>query len=212
MRFFAGVGALLLFCSVVRADSSPTLEDAVAQALAHSPEVAIAQAHVSYAESKAGSAHWGFFHPEIRVFAGDNAVTGTKKAGVQVSQDLMRFLTFNGDEVRQTQRDLAVARQTLTIARQRVIRQVAEALGRLRLVEDLVQVNAEAVAEQNKLLVLAKSQFDAGTGTTEHLVTLQQALVKARHALGQAEEEQWQARVVLSQLLGGPLPASEASP
>ena len=207
MRIFAGIGALLLLCSVARADGSLTLHEAITRALAHSPEVAIAEENASYAESKLGSARWGFFHPELRVSAGENAFTGTPRAGVQVSQDLVRFLTLNGDEVRQASRDLEIARQRLAIVRQQVIRQVVEALNHLRLSEEGVRVNAEAVSEQKKLFALAQAQFDAGTGSAEHLLSVRQAMARAQHVLRQAEGERWQARIAFSQLLGDSIPA-----
>jgi len=210
-RFLFFVGLLLLSCAA-RADEPRSIDETIAQVLSNSPEVAIAQANVSYAEAKLRSARWGFFHPELRVSAGDNPLTGATRAGVQVSQDLMRLLTLNGDEVRQTNRDLEVARQRMTIAKNQVIHQVVEVLNRLHLLEDLVQVNAEAVAEQNELLAIAAAQFDVGTGNAEHLLSVRQALLRAQHALRHAEGERWQARIGYSQLLGDPLPTKEDSP
>lgn len=206
MRAFPWFLGTLLLASVALADEPPSLDRAIAQAVAHSPEVATATTNVSFAETTLRSARWGFFHPELRVFAGDNAITGTTRAGIQISQDLMRLLTLNGEEVRHAEHELAVARQTLAIIRRRVIRQVTEAWGHLRLTEDSVDVNAEAVAEQTTLLALAQAQFDTGAGPLEHVLSARQALARAQHALRQAEDERWQARVVLSQLLDDPLP------
>ena len=212
MRGFVWVVGLLIVSSVARADESRAFEDVLAQAVAHSPEIAIAQANVAEADAKLRAARWGFFHPELRVYAGDNALTGTTKAGVQVSQDLMRLLTLNRDEVRQANRDLAIAREHLAIARQQTTHQVIEAWGRRRLAEDSVRLNAETVANQRKLLVFARAQFDAGAGTLDHLIAARQALARAKHALRQAGQERWQARAALAQLLREPLPASEISP
>ena len=203
MRNFAFIPALLLFCAVARADA-PSFDEAVHQTLAHSPEVATAQAHVSYAESKLRLARWGFFRPELRLFAGENAVTGTTKGGVQVSQDMIRFLTLNGDEVRQAARDLLVAQQNLIAARRRVTHQVVEALTRLRRAEDQVQLNADELDDQCTLLALSHSGCASRAGRAKHLLSVPEPLVKAQHAFRQAEQEQWQARVELSQLLGDP--------
>lgn len=212
MRGFVWVVSLLLLSSVACAEEPGTLEEALARAMAHSPEIAIAQANVDEADAKLRAARWGFFHPELRVYAGDNAFTGATKAGVQVSQDLMRLLTLNRDEVRQADRDLTIAREHLAIARQQITHQVVEARGRLRLAEDAVRLNAGAVADQKKLLAFTRVQFNAGAGTLDQLLTVQQSLARAQHALRQADHEQWQARVALSQLLGEPLPVSEISP
>jgi len=212
MRELRWLIGLLLLVPVACAEESGTLDDALAQAVAHSPEIVIAQANVAEADAKLRVARWGFFHPELRVYAGDNALTGTTKAGVQVSQDLMRLLTLNRDEVRQADRDLTIAREHLAIARQQTTHQVVEAWGRLRLTEDAVRLNAGAVADQEKLLAFTRAQFDAGAGTLDQLLTAQQALVRAQHALRQADNEQWQARVALSQLLGELLPTSGVSP
>ncbi len=212
MKRFAWVVSLVLVCSVACADEPPSLNDAITRALACNPEVAMAKTNVAYADAKLRSARRGAFHPELRVSAGDNAITGTTRASVQVSQDLMRLLTFNGDEVRQAEHDLAVARQTLAITQQRVIHQVVEAFGHLRMTEDVVQMNAEALDAQCTLLAFANAQFNAGAGTLEHCLSVQQAMVSAQLALRQAEGDHWQAQVVLSQLLGDPLPTREVSP
>ena len=212
MRELRWLIGLLLLSSVACAEEPSTLEEALAQAVAHSPEIAIAQANVAVADAKLRAARWGFFHPELRVSGGDNPLTGTTRAGVQVSQDLMRLLTLNRDEVRQTDRDLTIAREHLAIARQQITHQVVEAWGRLRLAEDSARLHAGAVADQKNLLAFTRAQFDAGAGTLDQLLAAQQSLARAQHALRQADNERWQACAVLSQLLGEPLPSSEVSP
>ena len=162
----------------------------------------MAQARVSHAQAQLRSAHWGWFHPEVRVFAGDNAINGATRAGVQISQDVMRLVTLNHDDVRQAERDFTIAQQELTLARQRVIHQVYDTWAQFDRLNHLVTVKAQAVVEHEQLLALAKTQFDAGTVSLEHLLTAKHALAQATQELLQAQGELRLAQVTFAQLIG----------
>jgi outer membrane protein TolC len=187
----------------------PTLDDAIAQALTHSPEVAMAQARVAYAEAQVRAAHHGWFHPDVRVSAGDNAITGSTRLGLQLGQDLMRLLTGNREAVQQAEHELMMARQQLTITQHRLIQRVCEVRAHLQQLEDVLTLNMRTVDEQAARLALANIQFDAATGTWEQVLSAQHALAQAEHELLQTQREQYLARVTFAQLVGAPLPAEE---
>ena len=162
----------------------------------------MAQARVSHAEAQLHSAHWGWFHPEVRVFAGESATSGATRAGIQVSQDVMQLVTLNHDEVRQADHELTIARQELTLAKQRVIHHVYETQAQLERLHHLAIVKAQAVVEHEHLLVLAQTQFDIGAVSLEHLLAAKQALAHATQELLQTQGELRMAQVTCAQLLG----------
>ena len=203
---------LLLTLPAAHAEDLSSLDEAIAQALAHSPEVAMAEARVSHAEAQRRSAHWGWFHPEVRVFAGESATSGATRAGIQVSQDVMRLVTLNHDEVRQADHELALARQELILTTQRVVHQVYETRTQRERLHHLVTVKAQAVVEHEHLLALAQTQFDAGAVSLERLLAAKQALAHAQQEWLQAQGELRLAQVTRAQLLGDPLPSEKASP
>ena len=182
-------------------------EDAdVQRALAHSPEVAIARARVEEAEDALRGAKRGWFRPQISVYAGESAATGATRAGIQVSQDVGRLFTLNRDEVRQTDHRLLIAKQELIHAQQAVIRQVYEAKLRVRLLEQQITQRRQTVAAREQVVVLTQTQFTAGAVSLERLLAVQQAAAQAQQELRKTENEWQQARAVLTQLLGEPLP------
>ena len=202
--------SVLVVAPWVSADEQRSLDEAITRALAHSPEVAMAHARVSYAESQARAARWGWFHPEVRVYAGENAVNGANRAGIQVSQDVMRLLTLNRAEVRQATHELFIAQQELTLAQQRLIQQVCESLARVQAMEEAMRVKAPAVTQRDTLLTLAQAQFDDGSGSLEALLAARQARAQAERELLQTQADLLTARVGLAQLLGDPLPEDPA--
>ncbi len=202
MRTFACLISVFLVLAPAYAEDLPSFGEAIARALAHSPEVTMAETRVSHAESTLRSAHWGWFHPEVRVFAGDNAINGATRAGIQVSQDVMRLLTLNRDDVRQAEHELTLARQALILTKQQVVHQVYETRTQLERLEHLVAVKAQAVIEHEQLLALAQMQFDAGTVSLDHLLAAKQALAHATHEWLQVQGALRLARVTWAQLVG----------
>ena len=178
----------------------------VQRALAHSPEVAIAQARVQEAEDALRSARRGWFHPQVSVYAGESAATGATRGGIQISQDVGRLFTLNRDEVRQTDHRLLIAKQELLHAQQAVIRQVYEATLRVRLLEQQIAQRRQTVAAREQVVALTQTQFTAGAVSLERLLTVQQALAQAQQELRQTENELQQVRTVLTQLVGDSLP------
>ena len=204
------ISALLMPCAF--ADDMPTLDAAIHKALAHSPEIAIAQARVAQAEAQVRAARRGWFHPEVRVFAGESATTGATRAGIQVSQDLLRLVSLNHDEVQQAESERAIAAQTLVLAQERVIHQVVEALATLKQTTSLVRVHAEAVIEQEQRLALAQAQFEEASGTFEQLLAARHAQIQAQQALEQAQDARHLAHLTVAQLLGDSLPIEHPHP
>ena len=184
----------------------PSRDEAVALALAHSPEIAIARTRVAQAEARVRAARRDWFHPEVRVVAGENAMTGTTRAGIQISQDLIRLVSFNHDEVQQAESERAIAAQTLVLTQERVIHQVIEALATLKQATSLVRVRAEAVIEQEQRLVLATAQFEDASGTFAQLLSARHAQTQAQQALEQAQDARRLARLTVAQWLGEPIP------
>ncbi len=190
----------------------PPLGEAIARAFAHNPEVAIADARVAHAEAKLRAARRGWFQPEVRVYAGGNALTGSNRVGLPVSQDLVRLLTLNHDEVQQATHELTLARQELTHTQEALIRQVHEARLTLQRAERLVGLRAQAVLQREQLLVLARATFENGSSPLEQLLAATQAHTQAEDDLWQAQGELHHARVVWAQLLGDPVPTDDAIP
>ena len=178
----------------------------IQRALAHSQEVAIAQARVAAAEDALRSAKHGWFRPQISVYAGESAATGATRAGIQVSQDIDRLLTRNRDEVRQAEHRLTIAQQELTRMEQSVTREVCDARRRVQLLERVVALKAQAVQSRAAIVSLAQTQFDHGAVSLERLLSAKQAAAQAQQELWQTRGDVQQARVALAQLLGDPLP------
>lgn len=195
------VGYVLLM-PIAFAEELPPLGEAISGALAHSPEVAMAEARVLHAEAQLRSSRWGWFHPEMRVFAGNSAIEGAARAGVQVSHDVMRLLTLNHDEVSQADHELTLARQGLVAAKERVVRQVAEARMQLEQSENLVALKAQGAAQRQELLALTQTEFDAGTVSLDQLLAARYALAEALQELLQAQGERHLAQLTWDQLLG----------
>ena len=201
--------SVLIIAPWASADELLSLNDAIDRALAHSPEIAMAQARVAYAEAHVRAAHHGWFHPDVRVYAGDNAITGSTRLGLQLGQDLMRLLTGNREAVQQAEHELMMARQELTITQHRLIQQVCEVRAHLQQLEDVLTLNMRTVDEQAARLALANIQFDAATGTWEQVLSAQHALAQAEHEWLQAQRELHLARVTFAQLVGEPLPTED---
>ena len=202
MKLSLVCASFIFFTPFVFADNVPRLDEAIAKTLAHSQEIAIARARVAQTDAHVHAARRGWFHPELRVFAGESATTGTTRAGIQVSQDLLRLLSLNHDEVRQAEHERAVATQTLLLTQERIVHQVSEALAHLEQADVLVRVNAEAVIEQETRLALAQAQFDDATGTLEQLLAVRHAHVHAQQELAQSQDALRLARLTVAQLLG----------
>ena len=190
----------------------PALDEAVHKALAHSPDVTIARARVAQAEAQVRAARRGWFHPEVRVFAGESATTGATRAGIQVSQDLLRLVSLNHDEVQQAESECAIASQTLLLTQARVIHQVSEALATLQQATSLVRVSTETVMEEEQRLVLAKARFEDTSGTFEQLLAARHAQTRAQQELECAQESCRLARLTVEQLLGNPIPEDGRRP
>jgi len=201
----------LAFLLIVLCVATPLhAEDAdIQRALAHSPEVAIAQARVQEAEDALRAAKRGWFHPQVSVYAGESAFTGATRAGIQVSQDIDRLLTLNRDEVRQAAHRLTMAQQELLRAQQTVIRQLSEAHLRVRTLARVVAIKTQTATAREQVVTLTRTQFTAGAIPLERLLAAQQSLADVQQALWQAQSELQQARVVLAQWLGEPLPPEE---
>ena len=212
MRTRAFVLGLCFIMPTVCAEDFPSLDESIAKALAHSPEVAMAQARVAYAETQLRGAQHDWFHPDVRVFAGDNAITGATRAGIQLGQDLMRFLTGNREAVQKADYELTIARQALAVTQQRVIYQVCETRAQLERMNDLLALRMRAVDEHATRLALANTAFNAATGTWEQVLSAQHALAQAYHELRQTQRELHLARITFAQLLGESLPAEEMLP
>ena len=172
----------------------------------------MAEARVSHTEAQLRSARWGWFHPEVRVFAGDNAINGATRAGIQVSQDVMQLLTLNHDEVRKAEHELTLARHELTLTKDKLIRQVSETRLRLQRLEQAARLNGQLLAHHEALVVLAQTEFEQGSAPLAQVLTAQDALIQAQQALSQTQAELQNVRVVWAQLLGDPLSPNETLP
>lgn len=203
------LSGLFLMMPLLWAEELPPLDQAITRALAHSPEAAIAQERVAFAEAHVRAARHGWFRPDVRVSAGDNAITGTTRLGLQLGQDLMRLLSGNREAVQQAEHELAIARQALTLAQHRLIQQVCEARTHLQQLDDRLILNMRTLDERAARLVLANVQFNAATGTWEQVLSAQHALAQTDHELLQTQRELHLARVTFSQLLGEPLSIEE---
>ena len=140
------------------------------------------------------------------------SINGSNRIGLQVSQDLVRLLTLNHDEVQQATHELTLARQELTHTQEALIRQVHEARLTLQRAERLVGLRAQAVLQREQLLVLARATFENGSSPLEQLLAATQAHTQAEDDLWQAQGELHHARVVWAQLLGDPVPTDDAIP
>lgn len=203
---------LLFFTSIAQADELPSLGEVISRALAHSPDVAMAQARVSHAQANIRSARQGWFHPELRVFAGESAITGTARAGIQVSHDLMRLLTLNRDEVREAEHDRTLAQYELTRVIAQVSRQAADAWSQLHMCEQTLAFKQQTVAHQATIVTLTKTQFDESAVSLEQLIHTQEALAHANEELVRTQADEAHAHLALAQLLGEPLLVDGAAP
>ena len=199
---FISVLLVLLLMSTAHAQESPSLDDAIARALAHSSEVAMAEAKVSYTEAQVRAARRGWFRPQVSVFAGDSVVTAKMRAGIQVTQDLDRLLTLNRDEVRQAEHALILAQQELILAKERVTRQVSDAHLQLQHLDQLIHRRAQTVMDRDTIYHLVQTQFEVGAVPLEHLLATQEALASAEQRLLEAQLELSKAEFAFAQLLG----------
>ena len=193
--------------SPAAADSDPPLDEAITRALAHSPDVAMAHARVSYAEAQVRAARHRWFQPQVSVYAGDSVFTGTMRGGMQVTQDLDRLLTLNRDEVRQAEHGLILAQQELTLTQERLVRQVRETRTTLQRLDALTHWRAQAVLQREQLYRLTQTQFEVGAVPLEHLLATQHELAQAEQGFVEAQLDLRNAQVAVAQLLGDPLPA-----
>ena len=205
-RATALISCLLLMPSAF-AENLPTLNEAIGRALTYSPEIAMAEARVSYAEDRVRAAHWGWFHPEVHVYAGESVVTGTNRAGIQVSQDVMRLITLNGDEVHKAQHDLLVAQQELSLTKDKLTQQVSDTRLRLQRLEQTVRFQMQLVAHHDALVILAKTQFEQGSIPFAQILAAQDVLIQSQQTLSQTQAELHNTWMTWAQLIGEPLPA-----
>ena len=202
---------IFLMISVHAAELLPMLDEALRRAFIHSPEITMADAKVSYAESQVRAAKHGWFRPQVSVYAGDNVLTGTMRGGIQVTQDLDRLLTLNRDEVRQAQHALLLARQELALTKARVTRQVHDTWTTYQRLESLTHLRAQAVIQRERVYLLTQTQFDVGAVSLEPLLTTQQALLQAEQGLFEAQLDLGNAHAAFAQLIGEPLSTDETS-
>ena len=198
----------LITVPVAYAAEATSMEDAIVRALAHSPEVAIADEKVTHTEAQLRSAKHGWFHPQVSVYAGDNVLTGTMRGGIQVTQDLDQLLTLNRDEVRQAQHALLLARQELALTKNRVVRQVHETWTTCQRLEALTHLRAQAVIQHERVYLLTQTQFDVGAVSLEQLLTTQQALLQAEQGLFEVQLDLGNAHMAFAQLVGSPFTIS----
>lgn len=188
------------------------LGEAISRALTHSPDVAMAEARLAQADARLRSARRGWFHPEVRVYAGDGVFTGTPRAGLQISHDVMRLLTLNGDDVRTAQHDLSIARHALTLAKDALIRRVSDTRLHLQRLEQTAQLQSQLVAHHDALVILAKTQFEQGSISLSQLLAAQDALLQAQQSRSQTQAEFQSMRVAWAQLLGDPVTGDDTIP
>ena len=179
-----------------------SLDEAIARALAHSPEVAMAEAKVAQADAQLRSAKHGWFRPQVSVYAGDSIFSGTMRGGIQVTQDLDRLLTLNRDEVRQAHHALLLARQELILAKERVVRHTQEAWATSQRLDALTHRRAQAVWRREQLYHLTQTPFEVGAVSLDHLLGTQQALAQAEQDLLEAQLALRTAQGAFAQLLG----------
>jgi outer membrane protein len=200
------------------AETLPSLESAVATALARRPEMASARASVAGAEDVLRIAR--IRQNGVFALSGqyDGGITGVKEHANSwaVLLSVTGFL-FDGGALRA---DVAAARANLCIV-QAQQQQVANGIGLevetalldVTTARKSVEAAAKAVASAEARLAAAVGKYRAGTGIFVEISDAQQALTRAQAQQVAAVYDNQKAMVALRRAMGEPpVPSSEATP
>lgn len=194
-----------------------TLNEAIALALQHQPDLSLAGAGVVSAAGRTKQAASGLLPainvsaqysksgpaPEISTPLGGSTTTNTNSYSTSISgQQLLFDFGRTSAEVSQARRQEESARQSLAQTREDVINQVKQAYYTLLQNQQLVEVQRRNVADQQAHLELTRARFHAGVAPRADVVRAETSVATAILSLATAENNAATALVNLNLAMG----------
>ncbi len=194
---------------------SSALDQLVAQALAHNPDLAAAQATLEEAQYNLKAAK-GVFYPQVSLgLAGSRNRTAGALANGSLEPQLYNLYTgavsvsyypdvfgLNRLVTRGEQAQVDVARDQLTAARLTIEGNVVTTALDLAALEDEVAATEQTVRDQQQILDLTRTQYQFGSASQFDVLTQQSQLASSEAQLPQLEQARDQARHLLATYLG----------
>ncbi|MGH8312029.1 MAG: efflux transporter outer membrane subunit [Gammaproteobacteria bacterium] len=194
---------------------SPALDQLVAQALAHNPDLAAAQATLEQAQYNLKAAK-GVFYPQVSLGLGGerNRTSGAASGGIAGPQ-LYNLYTgqvsvsyypdvfgLNRLVTRGEQAQVDVARDQLTAARLTIEGSVVTTALDLAALEDEVAATKQTVHDQQQILDLTRTQYRFGSASQFDVLTQESRLASSEAQLPQLAQARDAARHLLATYLG----------
>ncbi|MGH8114736.1 MAG: efflux transporter outer membrane subunit, partial [Rhodanobacteraceae bacterium] len=194
---------------------SPALDRLVAQALAHNPDLAAAQATLEQAQYDLKAAK-GVFYPQVSLgLDGERTRTTGAAAGGSFGAQLYNLYTgqvsvsyfpdvfgLNRLVARGEQAQVDVARDQLNAARLTIAGNVVNTALDLAALEDEVEATRQNVSDQRKILDLTRTRYQLGATSQFDVLTQESQLASSEARLPQLQQARDAARHLLATYLG----------
>jgi len=186
----------------------PSLDEALAAALASRGDLAAASARIEAAEARSRLAR-ALRYPDLTVAAKSEREEGDEITGLAVSVPLPLFNRGQGARA-EAEVEVMAAKSERAVAELRVRREVAAAHGRLvAAVEARRMAETLGVTSLEEGLGLLERAFEAGKIGASELLLYRRELVEGRRQAVAAEGDVWEAAVALAAAAGGSLPGMD---
>ncbi|TAN05630.1 MAG: efflux transporter outer membrane subunit [Rhodanobacteraceae bacterium] len=194
---------------------SPELDRLVAEALAHNPDLAAAQATLQTAQFELKAAR-GVFYPQVSLgLGGERTRTTGAAAGGNFGPQLYNLYTgqvsvsyypdvfgLNRLVTRNQQARVDVARDQLLAARLTIEGNVVNAALDLAALEDEVAATRKTVSDQHQTLGLTRTRYQLGATSQFDVLTQESQLASSEAQLQQLQQARDVARHLLATYLG----------
>ncbi|MGA9853209.1 MAG: efflux transporter outer membrane subunit [Gammaproteobacteria bacterium] len=194
---------------------SPVLDQLVAQALAHNPDLAAAQATLQEAQYNLKAAN-GAFYPQVSLgLGGERTRTSGASSGGLTGPQLYNLYTgavsvsyypdvfgLNRLVARGEQAQVDVVRDQMVAARLTIEGNVVNTALDLAALEDEVSATEQTIRDQQQILDLTRTQYRFGSASQFDVLTQKSQLASSEAQLPQFAQARDEARHLLATYLG----------
>lgn len=183
-----------------------TLDQAIANAVEHSPKIKEARANIALAELDVKAAvWWRRLIPRLTVAEGYDFLSLQKRAQVALSLDLSKLLGEGSREERQAEIKLFNAQLYLGSIERQAGREAAQAFFEWASARDAVPVKEEILENNLKLQQILKIKFEHGSIEIDRLLSVGEAISAARLEVLKANQNVRLAEMKLVEAMGLPM-------
>ena len=180
-----------------------TLDQAIAYALEHSPQIKQAQITVALAELDLKSTRfWNWFVPSLTLHQGYNPALAESRLGIGINFDLNKILGGGYREGKQAGLKLFNAEIYLTNIKQAVITEVTKSYYDYVIAKKNIQILEEQLQNSIKLQEILKLKFESGQAQISQLLSTSESIATTKLALLKAQAEVKLTELRLKQEIG----------